>query len=240
MEKEVHQVSRRGAKVNKSTPLRWWWWWFTYTSFTLAEAAPNPPSAGKQTPPPSPALAGTPPPNPPPAKKQKQSRTINPDPYVPKTTKVPEPSLKPLPTRPWERSAEEVDAAAAADHEKWRAECQANKEPEPKPVYSDKEKKWAKSFLSTPFQAAKNLPDDYARELRRQALMLKEKKELAEKQEKKALEEAEKELASKKSGKRVAQLGEQSKQSIAPLIVKAAGPDAELMDPTIIAAAAEQ
>ena len=94
--------------------------------------------------------------------------------------------------------------------------------------------------MSTPSQAAKNLPDDYARELHRQALMLKEKKDLAEKQEKKALEEAEKELASKKSGKRVAQLGEQSKQSIPPLIVKAVGPDAELMDPTIIAAAAAQ
>ena len=65
--------------------------------------------------------------------------------------------------------------------------------------------------------------------------MLKEKKERAENQENKALEEAEKtELESKKSGKRVAQLGEQSKQSIAPLIVKAAGPD----DPDIIAAAA--
>ena len=56
--------------------------------------------------------------------------------------------------------------------------------------------------MSTPSQAAKNLPDDYARELRRQALMLKEKKERAENQENKALEEAEKtELESKKSGK---------------------------------------
>ena len=53
--------------------------------------------------------------------------------------------------------------------------------------------------MSTPSQAAKNLPDDYARELRRQALMLKEKKERAENQENKALEEAEKtELESKK------------------------------------------
>ena len=124
--------------------------------------------------------------------------------------------------------------------EKWKADCKKKREPEPKPVFSNEQKKWAKSFLSTPSQAAKNLPEDYARELHRQALMLKEKKELAEKQEKKALEEAEKELESKISGKRVAQLGEQSKQSIPPLIVKAAGPDAELMDPTIIAAAAAQ
>ncbi|KAK1648789.1 hypothetical protein QYE76_066594 [Lolium multiflorum] len=151
-------------------------------------------------------------------------------------TKVPEPSLKPLIRRPWELSVEENAAVVAAQHEKWKADCKKKREPEPKPVYSDKQKKWAKSFLTEPSQAAKNLPDDYSRELRRQALMLKEKQELAEKQEKKALEEAEKELESKKEGKQVAQLGEQSKQSIAPLIVKAAGPDA----PDIIAAAAAQ
>ncbi|KAK1666218.1 hypothetical protein QYE76_054377 [Lolium multiflorum] len=194
--------------------------------------SPTPPSR-QPTPPPNPPPAGTPPPNPPPAKKQKQSWTINPDPYVPKTTKVPEPSLKPLLPRPWERSAEEVDAAAAAHHEKWKAEMKAEREPEPKPVFSEKQKKWAKSFLSTPSQAEKNMPDDYGRELRRQALILKKKKDLAEK-EKKALEEEKEE--SKKSGKQVAQLGEQSKQSIPPLIVKAAGPDAELMDPAIIEA----
>jgi hypothetical protein len=197
----------------------------------------NPPPAGKQTPPPSPPPAGTPPPNPPPAKKQKQSWTINPDPYVPKTTKVPEPSLKPLIPRPWERSVEETNAAAAAHLEKWKADMKAKREPEPKPVFSEKEKKWAKSFLTTPSQAEKNMPDDYGRELRRQAEILK----------------AEKEKESKKCGKQVDQLGEQRKQSIPPLIVQAAGPDAmtssfradmdkdfELMDPAIIAAAAAQ
>ncbi|KAK1686628.1 hypothetical protein QYE76_047476 [Lolium multiflorum] len=184
---------------------------------------------GSPTPP---SRQQTPPPNPPPAGKQ--------TPPLVRLGRVPEPSLKPLPTRPWERSAEEVDAAAAGQHEKWKADMKAKREPEPKPVFSEKEKKWAKSFLSTPSQAEKNMPDDYARELRRQALMLKEKKYLAEKREKKALEEVEKEFESKKSGKRVAQLREQSKQSIPPLIVKAAGPDAELMDPTIISAAAAQ
>ncbi|KAK1698486.1 hypothetical protein QYE76_015183 [Lolium multiflorum] len=109
--------------------------------------------------------------------------------------RVPEPSLKPLPTRPWESSAEEV-AGAAADLEKWKASCKKKIEGEPK-----------------------------------QALAFKRNQELAEKQEKKALEEAEKKL---ERGKEVAQLGEQSKQSIAPLIVQAAGPDA----PDIIAAAA--
>ena len=189
--------------------------------------------AGDQPPPPSPRSAGdqtpVPPPNPPPAKKQKQSWVINPDPYVPKKTKVPEVSLKPLPTRPWESSAEEVEAGAAADLEKWKASVKRKIEGEPKPVYSDKEKQWAKSFLNTPSQVAKNLPDDYLRELRRQALAFKNRKELAEN---KALkDEAESKL---ERGKEVAQLGEQSKQSIAPLIVQAADPDA----PDIIAAAA--
>ncbi|KAK1696855.1 hypothetical protein QYE76_013552 [Lolium multiflorum] len=55
-----------------------------------------------------------------------------------------------------------------------------------------------------------------------QALAFKRNQDLAEKQEKKALEEAEKKL---ERGKEVAQLGEQSKQSIAPLIVQAAGLD---------------
>jgi hypothetical protein len=81
--------------------------------------------------------------------------------------------------------------------------------------------------LNTPSQAAKNLPDDYARELKNQARIFKEKNEEADKAE----------LQSAQSGKRVvAQLGEQSKQSIAPLIVTAAGPDA----PEIIEAAAAQ
>ena len=71
----------------------------------------------------------------------------------------------------------------AAQHEKWKEECKKKREGEPKPVYSDKQKQWAKSFLNTPSQAAKNLPDDYARELRKQALMMKKKKDLAEKQE---------------------------------------------------------
>ena len=66
--------------------------------------------------------------------------------------------------------------------------------------------------MNTPSQAAKNLPDDYERELRSQALAV--------------------------GGKQVAQLGEQSKQSIAPLIVKAAGPEDDA--PDVIAAAAAQ
>jgi hypothetical protein len=79
MEKEVHQVSRRGAKATdpeespKSTLLRWWW--SSYTSLTSADAAPSAPPTGKpMPPPPSPPLAGnpTPSPSPPPAKKKNQ------------------------------------------------------------------------------------------------------------------------------------------------------------------------
>ncbi|KAK1630460.1 hypothetical protein QYE76_004775 [Lolium multiflorum] len=136
-----------------------------------------------------------------PAKKRKQSWTINPDPYVPRTTKIPGPSLKPLTPRPYDLSVEENAAVVAAQHEKWQADCKKKREPEPKPVYSDKQKKWAKSFLTEPSQAAKNLPDYYSHELRRQAFILKEKQELAEKQEKKASH------SEKKRGKQVAQLG---------------------------------
>ena len=189
--------------------------------------SPDPqPPAGKQPPPPNPPPAGTPPPNPPPAKKQKQADSketrswpINPDPYVPKTTTVPEPSLKPLLPRPWELSEAETKLAAAAHYEKWKADTKANKEPEPKQVFTEKQKKWAKDFLTTPSQVELNMPDDYGRELRRQAEILEEKR-----------------AESKKSGKQVAQLGMQNKQSIPPLIVKA-GPEE---DPEIIAAAAAQ
>ncbi|KAK1627221.1 hypothetical protein QYE76_001536 [Lolium multiflorum] len=104
------------------------------------------------------------------------------------------------------RRAEEVEAGAAADLEKWKASCKKKIEGEPKPVFSDEQKKWAKTFLNTPSQAAKNLLDDYERELRRQALTFRRKQEEAEKQEKKALEEAEKKL---ERGKQVAQLGKQ-------------------------------
>jgi hypothetical protein len=140
--------------------------------------------------------------------------------------------------------------AAAGQYEKWKADMKLKKDHEPKPVFTEKKKKWAKSFLTTPSQPEKNMPDDYGRELRRQAEILAKKKALAKK-EKKALEEKKEE--SKKSGKQVAHLGKQNKQSIPPLIVKAVGPDAmtlsfrvdmdkdfELMDPAIIAVAATQ
>ena len=57
----------------------------------------------------------------------------------------------------------------------------AIKEPEPKQVFTEKQKKWAKDFLTTPSQAELNMPDDYGHELRRQAKILKEEKEESKK-----------------------------------------------------------
>ena len=62
------------------------------------------------------------------------------------------PSLKTLLPRPWEATVEENDAAAAAHHEKWKADVKAKKVPEPKLVFTEKQKKWAKDFLTTPSQ----------------------------------------------------------------------------------------
>ncbi|KAK1610666.1 hypothetical protein QYE76_034339 [Lolium multiflorum] len=93
-----------------------------------------------------------------------------------------------------EQRACQVVAMAQRGHEKWKVDIKAKREPEPKSVFSEKEEKWAKSFFTTPSQVKKNMPDDYGRELRRQAEILAEKKALAKK-EKKALEEKKEETA---------------------------------------------
>jgi hypothetical protein len=135
-------------------------------------------------------------------KKQKQgvkegskvtSCIINPEPYVPKTTRVPTPSLKPLSPRPLEMSVEENKEAAAAEYEKWKAEASAKKEPEPKPVYTEKQKKWAYKFLTT----RQNLKDNYEREIRRQQSLQNKKVSMEEK------DLPEKKPTSKKCGKQV-------------------------------------
>ncbi|KAK1603628.1 hypothetical protein QYE76_027301 [Lolium multiflorum] len=89
---------------------------------------------------------------------EKQSWVINPDPYVPRTTKA-EPSLKPLIPRPWELSVEE------------------NARP------------WLLSMRN-----GSGLQEEREASPSQQALAFKRNQELAEKQEKKALEEAEKKL----------------------------------------------
>ena len=73
--------------------------------------------------------------------------------------------------------------------------------PEPKPVYTEKAKQWAKEFLSHPSQFESNKPDDYTRYMRRNSHKAPTS-------------------TSASSGKRdVAQLAEQPKQSISLLKV---------------------
>ena len=76
-----------------------------------------------------------------------------------KTTKVPEVSLKPLPQRTYDRTDEENEAIADADLNKWKAGLKARKEPQPKPVYSEKDQKWAMGMLTQPPQFELNKPD---------------------------------------------------------------------------------
>jgi hypothetical protein len=107
------------------------------------------------------------------------------------------PSLKPLSPRPWEMSVEENKATAAAEYEKWKAEVSAKKEPEPKPVYTEKQKKWAYKFLTAKPQFWQNLKDDYECEIRRQQSLQNKKVYVEEK------DLPEKNTRSKKCGKQV-------------------------------------
>jgi hypothetical protein len=87
-------------------------------------------------------------------------------------------------------------------------EVKKKKEPHPKPVYTKKQKKWAKEFLTTLPQFRLNQLDDYGREFARQESLLKEKILTDEK------DLPNKKMTSKKCGKQVSQVGAQSKQSI--------------------------
>jgi hypothetical protein len=72
------------------------------------------------------------------------------------------------------------------------------KVPEPKPTYTQRQKKWAIGMLTTEAQYKRSLPSNYKHEIERQS-------DLAKK--------------AKKSGKLIPQLGEQKNQSVPPLIV---------------------
>jgi hypothetical protein len=67
----------------------------------------------------------------------------------------------------------------------------------PKPTYINKQKDWAYGMLTAEPQYKMNLPSDYKREIERQSDLAK----------------------AKRSGKQIAQLGEQKNQSVPPLIV---------------------
>ncbi|KAK1695661.1 hypothetical protein QYE76_012358 [Lolium multiflorum] len=205
------QARRQGKQVH---PLRWWWrrrrwwWWLTYTSGGSADAAPHLRRVRRR-----PILV---------------RRVIGRRPQSTRRSR----SSPGLLTRTL--TAEEVEAGAAADLEKWKARCKKKIEGEPKPVFSDEQKKWAKSFLNTSSQAAKNLPTTMNVNFVRKHSRSGGSRGGGE-AEKKALEEAQK---LERGKQQVTQLGEQSKQSIPPLIVKAAGPEDEA--PDVIAAAAAQ
>jgi hypothetical protein len=111
---------------------------------------------------------------------------------VHKTMKIPEPSLKPLPQRAYDRTDEEnkviSDAQVKAHF--------APKNPEPKPTYCEKDKNWAMGMLTQPAQYKLSLP--YKCETERQSDL------------------ATKAKGSAKSGKQIPQLGEQKNQSVPP------------------------
>jgi hypothetical protein len=98
-------------------------------------------------------------------KKRSRAATVSTiDKVVHKTTKIPEPSLKPLPQRAYDQTDEQVDVKSAAEVKAHFAP----KVPEPKPTYSEKDKKWAMDMLMTEAQYKRSLPSDYKREIERQ------------------------------------------------------------------------
>jgi hypothetical protein len=162
-------------------------------------------------------------------KKRSRAPTVSTtDKVVHKTTNIPEPSLKPLLQRAYDRTDEEVKAKSAA---KVKAHF-APKVSEPKPTYNEKYKKWAMDMLTTEPQYKRSLPSDYKHEIERQSDLAKKAKRSA------------------KSRKQFPQLREQKNQSVPPLIITPPPPDIhmvfiaemdqdrELLDPRVIAAAA--
>jgi len=132
----------------------------------------------------------TPPPPPTKPQGEKRKRTDSSMGSSRKTREEPLPRVQPpLPKRAYDKTDEELKASVDADVQIHFAP----KKPEPKQTFSAKEKKWAKAFIEHPSQIEINRPDDYVRCLRR--------------------------VKAPRRKKGVAQLGEQSKQSISPLKV---------------------
>jgi hypothetical protein len=97
-------------------------------------------------------------------KKRSRAATVSTtDKVVHKTTKIPGPSLKPLPKRAYDQTPEENDVIVRAEVKAFLAP----KVPEPKPTFTPKEKKWAIGMLTAEPQYKKNLPSDYKHEIER-------------------------------------------------------------------------
>ena len=165
-------------------------------------------------------------------KRGRATATLNTSPFQPRTTRIPEPSLKPLPKRAYDRTDAENKLIVEGEKKAHFDRIRKKFEPEPKETYSKEQFQWAKRMLEQPSQDEINRLSDYDRELVRQdnlGNMMKKK-------------------PSAKSGKQIPQLGEQKNQSVPPLIVTSDGGEAfremdkdwELLDPRYVNAAREQ
>jgi hypothetical protein len=77
--------------------------------------------------------------------------------------KIPDPSLKPLAQRAYDRTEEENKSISDAEVKAHFAP----KKPEPKSTYSEKDKNWAMGMLTQPAPYKLSLPSDYKREIER-------------------------------------------------------------------------
>ena len=144
---------------------------------------------------------------------------------TPNQSRIPK-APKPLPKRAYDKTVEENAAEVAAQVQAHFAP----KMPEPKQIFDEKNKKWAKEFIEQPAKYKMNLRSDYDREILKQDFKSENKK------------------TSAKSGKQIPQLGEQKNQSVPPLIVSSdidkefradMDKDFQLLDPRAINAARE-
>ena len=119
------------------------------------------------------------PPSPPPLptkdRKRKRATKLSAKRNSPKQKLLPLPKVphKNLPIRPYDRTDEEIAAIAKAEKDAHFAK----KKTEPTPVYTEKQIAWGVDFLSTKSQyELHHKPDDYARQLQKEAAKNNSKK----------------------------------------------------------------
>jgi len=203
-----------------------------------AQPSPPPPhqSPAQPSPPPrhqSPAQPSPPPRHQSPAQPSHQKKRPNAAPRLPTRKRGRTQKIVDIPSVPPKRPYDMTEAEIAAEVAAYNKSHFAPKKPEPKKVFDQRTKKWAKSMLVQPSQTSMNLDSDYGREL--------SKLSRAQSEENKK--------SSAKSGKTIAQLGQQKNQSVPPLIVCSdidkdfradMDKDLNLLDHRAIAAAREQ
>jgi hypothetical protein len=92
--------------------------------------------------------------------------------------KIPGPSLKPLPQRAYDRTPEENKVISDAE-----VKAFAQKKPEPKPTYNEKDKNWAMGMLTQLAQYKMSLPSDYKHKIERQSDLAAKAKKKCKKRE---------------------------------------------------------